>query len=89
MDPGSGHSLELIEYVRPEAEPRYITDRAVLGGSHPAFSVEDAVGTLADMVSKGAKSLNPPAEVSRDRFVCCLQDPDGNSIEFIEDKNSD
>ena len=85
----SGHSLELIEYVRPEAEPRQTMDRAVLGDSNLAFSVEDAVGTLADMVSKGAKSLNSPAEVSRDRFGCCLQDPDGNPIEFTEDNNSD
>ena len=75
--------MELIEYVRPEAEPRQTMDRAVLGDSNLAFSVEDAVGTLADMVSKGAKSLNSPAEVSRDRFGCCLQDHDGNPIEFI------
>lgn len=89
MDLGFGHSLELIEYVRPEAEPRHTTDRTVLGGSILRFRVEDIVGTLADMVSKGAKSLNLPAEVSQDRFVCYLQDPEGNWIEFIEDKNSD
>ena len=56
--------MELIEYVKPEAEPRHTMDRAVLDDSNLAFSVENAVGTLADMVSKGAKSLNSPAEVS-------------------------
>ena len=91
MDLGFDHSLEFIKYVRPEEESRHTTDPTVSGGSILRFRVEDEdiVGTLADMVSKGAKSLNPPAEVSRDRFVCYLQDPDGNWIEFIEDKNSD
>ncbi len=89
MDLGFDHSLEFIKYVRHEEESRHTTDPTVLGGSILRFRVEDIVGTLADMVNKGAKSLNPPAEVSRDRFVCYLQDPDGNWIEFIEDKNSD
>ena len=66
MDLGFGHSLEFIKYVRPEEESRHTTDPTVLGGSILRFRVEDEdiVGTLADMVSKGAKSLNSPAEVS-------------------------
>ena len=89
MDLRFGHSWDLIGCVKPEAEPRYITDLTVLGGTHFALSVEDIVGTLVDMVSKGAKSLNPTAEVYRDTFVCYWKDPDRNCVEFIEGKNAD
>lgn len=64
MDLRFGLSRELIGYVKPDAEPRHTTDLAGLGGFHFTPSVEDIVGTLGDMVSKGATSVNPPAEVS-------------------------
>lgn len=89
MDLRFVHSWELIGYVKPEAEPSHITDLTVLGGSHFALGVEDIVGTLVDMVSKGAKSLNPPAEVSRDIFVCYWKNPDMNCIESTGGENSD
>ena len=89
MDLRFGLSRELIGYVKPDAEPRHTTDLPGLGGFHFTPSVEDIVGTLGDMVSKGATSVNPPAEVSPDTFVCYWKDPDRNCIEFIESENSD
>jgi len=89
LDLRFGHSCEPIGYVTPEAEPRHITDPTVLGGSHFALSVEDLLGTLVVMVSKGANSVNPPAEVSRDTSAWYWKDHDRNCIELIEGKNSD
>ena len=51
--------------------------------------MEDLLGTLAVMVSKGANSVNPPAEVSRDTSAWYWKDHDRNCIELIEGKNSD
>ena len=79
-----GHVIELIQYVRPEVAERPTQERAVLGGSHIAFNVDDIQKTMDALISNGAKQLNPPVETAPGRKVCYMQDPDGNWIELLE-----
>ena len=43
LDLGDGHFLELIQYFNPIASDRPTNERAVLGGSHLAFNVDNHV----------------------------------------------
>ena len=88
LDLGDGKLLELIEYVMPVADDRPTFERAVIGGSHLAFRVQNISETLEIMTKNGAKKLNEPSEVAPSRFACYLQDPDGNWLEFIEDTSA-
>lgn len=81
---GDGHMLELIEYVSPSAGARGTKERAVLGGTHLAFLVDDIDAVYSRISGNGGKALNPPAEISPGRRACYMQDPDGNWIEMIE-----
>lgn len=86
MDLGNDCGLELIEYLSPIPESRPSNERAVLGGSHIAFNVDNIESTFNQLVEGGAVNLNPPSEVAPGRYVCYMQDPCGNWIELIEDK---
>ena len=88
LDLGDGHSLELIQYFNPVAAERPTQERAVLGGFHLAFTVDNIKDTLSYLDDNGAKILNSPVEVSQGRFVCYMRDPDNNWIELIEDSNA-
>ncbi len=85
LDLGDGHFLELIQYFNPVASDRPTDERAVLGGSHLAFTVDNIEETLAYLDKNGAETLNDPVEVAAGRFVCYMRDPDNNWIELIED----
>ena len=87
LDLGSSIFLELIEYIKPEAESRPSQERAVIGASHIGFVVENIKDTAEEMAEKGARILNSPAAIIPGRFSCYLQDPDGNWLEFVEDLN--
>ena len=87
MRVADGHILELIQYVHPVGAERHSEERNTLGATHLAFNVEDIEQTVAQLVSRGARGLNPPAEVAPGRTVCYMQDPDRNWIELIEDTN--
>jgi len=85
LDLGDGHFLELIQYFNPVAVERPTEERAVLGGSHLAFTVDNIEETLIYLNKNGARILNVPVEVVPGRFVCYMRDPDNNWIELIED----
>lgn len=87
MGVADGHVLELIQYVHPMGTERHSEERNNLGAAHLAFNVRDIDSTFAQLVSRGARGLNPPAEVAPGRRVCYMQDPDRNWIELIEDTN--
>lgn len=87
MGVADGHVLELIQYVHPVGTERHSEERNNLGATHLAFNVQDIDQTFAQLVSRGARGLNPPAEVAPGRRVCYMQDPDRNWIELIEDTN--
>jgi len=84
---GTGHVLELIQYVYPPSMERPNDERNVFGGSHIAFYVNDIKATYEDLGRRGARGLNPPTEVAPGRSACYLQDPDGNWVELVEDLN--
>jgi glyoxylase I family protein len=79
-----GHNLELIQYVRPSRSERVRGERNSIGATHLCFNVDDIEQTFRQIVSGGARQLNPPAEVAPGRKACYLQDPDGNWIELLE-----
>ncbi len=81
---GDGTTLELLQYLEPPPAERPTEERAVLGGSHVAFDVEDIQGVFQRLLSHGARKLNPPVESAPGRWVCYLQDPDGNWVELID-----
>ena len=84
MAVGDGSVLELLQYVEPPPAGRATEERSALGASHVAFDVVDISGTYERLVRNGARKLNPPIEVADGKWVCYLQDPDGNWIELIE-----
>ena len=77
-------SIELIQYAHPPPDSRPTEERAVLGGSHICFDVDDIDETHQALVEGGATELNPPVEVAPGRKVCYMQDPDGNWIELLQ-----
>ena len=81
---GDGSVLELLQYVAPPPAERPTEERSALGASHVAFDVVDINGTYEKLLRNGARKLNPPIQVAPGKWVCYLQDPDGNWIELIE-----
>ena len=84
MAVGDGSVLELLQYVVPPPAQRPTEERSVVGASHVAFDVVDIQGTYDKLLRNGAKKLNPPIEGAPGKWVCYLQDPDGNWVELIE-----
>ena len=77
-------SIELIQYAHPPPDDRPTEERAVLGGSHICFDVDDIDETHRAIVEGGATGLNPPVEIVPGRKACYMQDPDGNWIELLD-----
>ena len=84
---GRGHLVELVQYIHPTGSERPSEERNTLGAAHLAFDAEDIEQTYQYLIGHGARSLNPPQELSASRKVCYLQDPDGNWLELIEDSS--
>ena len=84
-----GHYLELLEYINPRSDERGSNEqykRAVVGAAHLAFLVDDAEAVLDRLVENGGTKLNPVVDTKPGVKACYLQDPDGNWIELLEDK---
>ncbi len=81
---GEEHFLELIEYVNPSPEERASEERAIIGGCHVAFIVDDIHAAFDRVMANGAIEMNPPANIAPGRWACYMQDPEGNWIEFIQ-----
>lgn len=79
-----GHMLELLQYVHPPSADRPTEERAVLGGSHLSFEVDDIHQTYRELLVKGVSIINPPVDVAPGRTACYLQDPEGNWLELME-----
>ena len=86
---GDGHSIELIEYVEPAAEPQPgIADRNRPGSAHAAFVVDSVADWRERLARHGVKAQGPREE--RDlpfpwaRWAIYFQDPDGNWLEMVQ-----
>ncbi len=79
-----GRVIELVHYLSPGSMDLPTEERSVLGAGHIAFDVDDIDAALAHLVERGARRMNPPAEVAPGKRVCYLQDPFGNWLELIQ-----
>ena len=85
---GDGHSIELIEYMRPRGEKRSDQfDRNRPGSAHAAMVVDDVPTWRDRLEAEGIKTFGPRYERELEypwaRFAIYFQDPDGNWLEMI------
>ena len=82
-------SLELIQYTAGEGE-RLASATNQPGCTHLCFSVSDFDNWLSRMqqnkVMMSGELCTVPAGPNRGRKVCYMLDPEGNHLEFIEDR---
>ena len=86
---GDGHSIELIEYVIPHAEPQPgLFDRNRPGSAHAAMVVDDVTAWRAKLEQVSINVFGPrevrDVEFPWARLAIYFQDPDGNWLEMVE-----
>jgi catechol-2,3-dioxygenase len=86
---GDGHSIELIEYIEPFAEPQPgLNDRNRPGSAHAAMIVDDVVAWRAKLETTEIAVFGPrevrDLEFPWARLAIYFQDPDGNWLEMVE-----
>jgi lactoylglutathione lyase len=90
--PPSGHVLELISYERPPSGPAD-TERSTLGAGHLAFIVDDIFEVTERLRSFGAHIINQPVEITaginKGGWAVYLNDPDGVTLELIQQRPSE
>ena len=85
---GDGHSIELIEYMRPRGEKRSDQfDRNRPGSAHAAMVVDSVLEFRERLEAEGIKTFGPKYERDLEypwaRHAIYFQDPDGNWLEMI------
>ena len=86
---GSGHTVELIQYLSPAGIKSIKQRPCDLGFGHIALDVSGIDALLAKAGQFGFKPLGPPV-VSRQggpnagRTICYLRDDDGVTVELIQ-----
>ena len=86
---GTGHSIELIQYVYPPGSKEFnskpISD---VGSAHVGMVVDDVLGWYEKLDGMGLNVQGPPvvrdAEYPWAKYALYFQDPDGNWLEFVE-----
>ncbi|MCM0018697.1 MAG: VOC family protein [Tagaea sp.] len=85
--PLSGHTIELIEYVRPKGV-RLDTPPNNVGAAHIALIATDARAMHARMLGFGARFVSPPVAITgginKGGYTCYMRDPDGFTIELMQ-----
>jgi lactoylglutathione lyase/glyoxylase I family protein len=88
LDTGSGHILELLQYLTPQgtALAQELCDP---GSGHIALRVDDVVATLAHLRQGGVTARADLVEIPgpaawRGARCVYVQDPDGVTVELIE-----
>jgi catechol 2,3-dioxygenase-like lactoylglutathione lyase family enzyme len=85
---GDGHSIELIEYMRPRGEARSDQfDRNRPGSAHAAMIVDDVPVWRERLEAEGVTVFGPRYEREVEypwaNFAIYFQDPDGNWLEMV------
>jgi catechol 2,3-dioxygenase-like lactoylglutathione lyase family enzyme len=84
--PRSGHVIELVQYVAPAGEPVH-PERYQPGAAHLAFQVQDTRALYARLVEHGVHFISEPvaitAGINAGGATVYLEDPDGNTLEFV------
>ena len=83
------HSVELIQYLNPAGTPAAMPERRQAGASHLGVIVDDLDAFYAELSSRGARFVSPPAIRPGAVYPmaskgCYMQDPDGNWLELLE-----
>ena len=85
---GPGHSIELIEYIKPETRSSVRPQPCDTGFSHIAYDVDDIDAAIKAARDHSVEPIGPVVAIdqgpNRGSRVAYLQDPDGITIEFIE-----
>ena len=85
---GPGHSIELIEYIEPETRSSVRPQPCDTGFSHIAYDVDDIDAAIKAARDHSVEPIGPVVAIdqgpNRGRRVAYLRDPDGITIEFIE-----
>lgn len=84
---GSGHVLELIEYVTPRGD-QLPPENSRIASGHLAFEVDDIEGMVARLVALGARLVSDPvaitAGINEGGRTVYLYDPDGVTLELLQ-----
>jgi catechol 2,3-dioxygenase-like lactoylglutathione lyase family enzyme len=86
--PGSGHVIELFEYLAPAGARAAVEPRNV-GASHLCFLVEDLPAVYVRLRGQGVDSfVSPPVEVdtgiNTGGYGLYVRDPDGITVELFQ-----
>ena len=85
---GPGHSIELIEYIKPETRNSVRPQPCDTGFSHIAYDVDDIDAAIKAARDHSVEPIGPVVAIdqgpNRGSRVAYLRDPDGITIEFIE-----
>lgn len=85
--PGSGHRLELFEYVRPRGQPAR-SRNCDPGNTHLAFLVDDLQAMYDTLAGRGVEMVSPPIPITTGVNTggsgLYLRDPDGFTIELFQ-----
>lgn len=85
--PGSGHAIELIEYVVPRGISADVRTKNV-GSSHIAFLVDDLQAAYEELCAAGVTFRSPPVEITaganQGAWAVYMTDPDGITMEFFQ-----
>lgn len=83
----SGHTIELIQYVRPPGEPCEPENRRISTG-HLAFEVDDLEAVRERVARYGAtflsETLDITAGINQGGKVVYFRDEDGITLEFVQ-----
>jgi catechol 2,3-dioxygenase-like lactoylglutathione lyase family enzyme len=85
--PGTGHKLELFEYVSPRGVPADVRTNNT-GSSHISLYVDGLQAAYEELKSKGVRFRSPPVEIdagaNKGTRSLYLLDPDGITVELFE-----
>ena len=85
---GPGHSIELIEYIKPETRSSVRPQPCDTGFSHIAYDVDDIDAAIKAARDHSVEPIGPVVAIDQGpnsgTRVAYLRDPDGITIEFIE-----
>ena len=85
---GPGHSIELIEYIKPETRSSVRPQPCDTGFRHIAYDVDDIDAAIKAARDHSVEPIGPVVAIDQGpnsgSRVAYLRDPDGITIEFIE-----
>ena len=85
---GPGHSIELIEYIKPETRNSVRPQPCDTGFSHIAYDVDDIDAAIKAARDHSVEPIGPVVAIdqgpNRGSRVADLREPDGITSEFIE-----